>query len=113
MFCQEGFETLKRFLSILRVLIFESKVDRAIPNLAAAPEGPKTCPRDSVRAASIACFSSSATLCRSSRWLVSDVRNGCRDSQLSSTAKLSLSETMTERSITFCSSRMLPGQGYD
>src|ERR1700759_117223 len=87
------FETLKRFLSILRVLIFESKVDRAIPNLAAAPEGPKTRPRDSVRAASIACFSSSAILCRSSHWFVGDARNGCRDIQLSSTEKLSLSET--------------------
>src|ERR1700751_833387 len=100
------FKTLKGFLSILRVLIFESKVDRAIPNLAAAPEAPKTRPRDSVRAASIACFSSSAILCRSSQWFVGDARNGCRDIQLSSTEKLSLSETMTERSITFCSSRM-------
>jgi hypothetical protein len=35
-----GFEALKRFLSISRILIFDSKVDRAIPNLAAAPEGP-------------------------------------------------------------------------
>src|SRR6266446_517790 len=113
MFCQEGFETLKRFLSILRVLIFDSKVDRAIPSLAAAPEGPKTRPRDSVRAASIACFSSAATLCRSSRWLVGDVPNGCRESQLSSTEKPSVSQTMTERSITLRSSRMLPGQGYD
>ena len=32
---------MKRFLSILSVLIFDSKVDRAIPSFAAAPEGPK------------------------------------------------------------------------
>ena len=36
-----------------------------------------------------------------------------RQSQLSSTDKFSASETMTYRSMTFCSSRMLPGQGYD
>src|SRR5258705_5234655 len=98
---------------ILRVVIFDSKVDRAIPNLAAAPDGPKTLPRDSVRAASIACFSSAATLCRSSRWLVGDVRNGCRESQLLSTEKLSVSQTMIERAITLRSSRMLPGHVYD
>src|SRR6266536_459587 len=81
----DGLEALKRFLSILRVLIFDSNVDRAIPSLAAAPDGPKTRPRDSVRAASIACFSSAVTLCLSSGWLVGDVRNGWCESQFSST----------------------------
>ena len=33
--------------------------------------------------------------------------------QLSSTEKFSVSHMMTDRSITFCNSRMLPGQGYD
>ena len=35
-----------------------------------------------------------------------------RESQLSSTEKPSVSHTTTERSITFCNSRMFPGQGY-
>jgi len=36
-----------------------------------------------------------------------------RPSQLSSTVTVSRSQTMTDRSITFCSSRTLPGQSYD
>jgi len=44
----EGLEAFKRFLSIFSVLIFNSKVDRAMPILAAAPVGPKTRTRDSV-----------------------------------------------------------------
>ena len=34
--------TLKRFLSIFNERIFDSSVDRGMPNLAAAPVGPKT-----------------------------------------------------------------------
>ena len=34
-------------------------------------------------------------------------------SQLSSTVSCSPSETITARSMTFCSSRMFPGHGYD
>jgi len=34
-------------------------------------------------------------------------------SQVSSTEKFSVSHMMTDRSITFSSSRMFPGQGYD
>jgi hypothetical protein len=64
LFFYDGLEALKRFLSIFRVLIFDSKIDRTIPSLTAAPDGPKTRPPDSVRAASIACLSSAATLCR-------------------------------------------------
>jgi hypothetical protein len=33
---------LKRFLSILSALIFDSSVDRGMPNLPAAPYGPNT-----------------------------------------------------------------------
>ena len=36
----------------------------------------------------------------------------CAGSHDSSTAKTSLALKMTERSITFCSSRMFPGQAY-
>ena len=48
---------LKRFLSIFSERIFDSSVDRGMPNLAAAPVGPKTCPRLSFKAASIIFFS--------------------------------------------------------
>jgi hypothetical protein len=44
---------LKRFLSIFRDLIFDSRVDRGMPNFAAAPVGPNTRPRLAFRASSI------------------------------------------------------------
>ena len=40
----EGFVVLKSFLLILSDLIFDSKVDPGKPSLAAAPDGPDTCP---------------------------------------------------------------------
>src|SRR5437879_11168555 len=52
---------LKRFLFIFSDLIFDSNVDPGIPNLAAAPVGPDTCPPLSRRAASIISFSWSAS----------------------------------------------------
>lgn len=54
---------LKRFLSILNDLILDSRVDRAMPSLAAAPELPETRPLDSRKAVSIASFSSVASIC--------------------------------------------------
>src|SRR6202012_3554935 len=48
---------LKRFLSILSTLIFDSSVDRGIPNLAAAPDGPNTRPQLVFRASSMMFFS--------------------------------------------------------
>ena len=48
---------LKRFLSILSDLIFDSRVDRGMPSLVAAPNGPNTRPAHSFKAASIICFS--------------------------------------------------------
>lgn len=44
---------LKRFLSISSDLIFDSSVDRGMPNFAAAPVGPNTRPRLAFRASSI------------------------------------------------------------
>ena len=38
---------------------------------------------------------------------------GLADSQLSSIVNSSPSHTITDRSITFCSSRTLPGHGYE
>src|SRR5229473_3439683 len=49
----EGSVVLKRFLLIFSDLIFDSKVDPGKPSLAAAPDGPDTCPPLSRRAASI------------------------------------------------------------
>jgi len=51
----EGDLVLKRYLSIPRAAIFESKVCLGIPSFAAAPNGPAM-PRDSLSAASIISF---------------------------------------------------------
>src|SRR6266481_3547083 len=109
----EGFVVLKRLLLIFSDLIFDSKVDRGIPSLAAAPDGPYTRPLHSLSAASIIAFSWEGSFLRGSSTLPGTVMEGCRESQLSSTEKFSVSHTMTDRSITFCNSRILPGQGYD
>ena len=91
-------------------LIFDSSVCRGIPSFAAAPEGPGY----------------AAMGLRESRFDHLDFTIGQRRkplrakagdsagsafSQLSSTAKVSVSARMTARSTTFCNSRMLPGQG--
>jgi hypothetical protein len=52
---------LKLYLSMFSNRIFESSVDRAMPSLAAAPEGPNTRPWLSRRASSITSFSVAAT----------------------------------------------------
>src|SRR6266849_8064834 len=109
----EGFILLKRFLLIFRDLIFDSKVDPGKPSLVAAPDGPDTCPPLSRRAASIISFSWAASFRDSSSWLFGSLARGRRESQLSSTEKFSVSHTITDRSMTFCNSRILPGQGYD
>src|SRR5712664_218590 len=109
----DGSVVLKRYLSIFSDLIFVSKVDPGIPSLAAAPDGPDTRPPLSRKAASIISFSWAASFSDSSNWLFGGFARGFRDSQLSSTEKFSVSHTTTERSMTFCNSRILPGQGYD
>ena len=48
---------LERFLSIFSDRIFDSRVARAIPSFAAAPDGPNTRPMHSRRAASMIFFS--------------------------------------------------------
>src|SRR5208282_2803648 len=57
----EGYGVLKRFLLIFNDLIFDSRVDRGMPSLAAAPDGPNTRPPLSFRAASIISFSCAAS----------------------------------------------------
>src|SRR6266436_7388967 len=106
-------EVLKRFLLILNDRIFDSSVDRGMPNLAAAPVGPNIRPRHSFKAASIISFSCARSLPGSSIWVFGSVRGGGCGNQFSSIEKISVSQSMTERSMTFCSSRMFPGQRYD
>src|SRR6267143_1246980 len=106
----EGSVVLKRFLLIFRDLIFESKVDPGIPSLAAAPDGPDTRPPLSRRAASIISFSWEASFRVSSVPLFVLLERGCRESQLSSIEKVSVSHTITDRSMTFSNSRIFPGQ---
>src|SRR6266851_2517543 len=92
----EGFVVLKGFLLIFSDLIFDSKMDPGKPSLAAAPDGPDTCPPLSRRAASIISFSWAASFRDSSSWLFGSLARGCRESQLSSTEKFSVSQTITE-----------------
>src|SRR5260370_11645946 len=108
-----GTAVLKLFLSIFSDLIFVSRVDPGMPSLAAAPDGPDTRPPLSRRATSIISFSWAASFRDSSSGLFCSLARGCRESQLSSTEKFSLSHTITDRSLPFCNPRMLPGQGYD
>src|SRR5258708_8417703 len=93
--------------------ILDSGVERASPNLAAAPDGPKPRPWLSRKASSITSFSVAASNCEKCSLDPGFVSRGCCDSQLLSTEKFSVSHTITDRSMTFCNSRMLPGQGYD
>src|ERR1700674_2896309 len=98
----DGYVVLKRFLLIFSDLIFESSVVPGIPSLAAAPDGPNTRPLVSRSAASIISFSWVASFSEKSNCTFGSVAEGRRESQLSSTEKVSVSHTMTERSITFC-----------
>src|SRR5271170_3438471 len=91
---------LKRFLSIFRDFIFDSSVDRGMPNFAAAPAGPNTRPRLAFRASSIMFFSCASSLLGSSMWHFDSVAGSGEGNQLSSIEKISDSQRITERSIT-------------
>src|SRR5271169_3261695 len=104
---------LKRCLLIFNALIFVSKVDRGMPSLAAAPEGPYTRPSHSRKAASIAAFSCAGERLKRFGWIDGPGEEDLRESQLSSTENVCVSLTTTDRSTTFCSSRIFPGQAYD
>src|SRR6266478_3410290 len=111
-----GFVTLYSFeaiLAYLQQLDLGIQVVPGIPSLAAAPDGPNTRPLVSRSADSIISFSWAASFSEKSNCIFGSVADGRRESQLSSTEKVSVSHTMTERSITFCNSRILPGQEYD
>jgi hypothetical protein len=64
------------------------------------------------RAASIKPFSCASSLRGSSISFFGSAGDGRCGNQLSSISKISVSERITERWITFCNSRMFPGQGY-
>src|SRR5262245_39012929 len=103
---------LNRRLSIFSALIFDSSVDDGTPSRAAAPNGPATRPLLSLSAVSMASFSCVASVLVGGPPTVEGVSRR-PDSHRSSTARVSESDTITARSITFCSSRMFPGQSYD
>src|SRR5215470_586765 len=99
-------------LSIFSALIFDSRVEDGTPRRAAAPNGPDTRPLLSLSAASMTCISCVASV--AAGWLTTgDAADGRPPSHRSSMARESESAMMTARSMTFCSSRILPGQSYD
>src|SRR5258706_10464613 len=105
----DNWPALKRSFLILRFLILESSVEGGIPSATAAPDGP------AIRPLLFANTSSMISLSRFCNLVDRDFaevlsRGGRLISQLSSTLKTSPSHTITDRSTTFCSSRMLPGQ---
>src|SRR5580704_6030026 len=107
---------LKRCLLIFSALIFDSRVVAGTPSLAAAPDGPDTRPWHSRKASSIKAFSSSVRRFKRPGWISGTpgaLDKLGRESQLPSTENVSDSLTITDRSITFCNSRMLPGQVYE
>src|SRR6266850_4659637 len=104
--CYSG---LNRFFFILSSLIFDSSVDEGIPSLAAAPQRPAILPLLSASEVSMIFFSCSCSFsARVDEFPFGGT--GAVDNQLGSTENTSLSPTIIDLSITFCSSRMLPGQ---
>ena len=104
---------LNRCLLIPRLAIFDSSVCRGIPSLAAAPDGPEIRPPLPASAASIISFSRSRTkrpsLPSCMLWRGNSEDNS-RLNHASSTENVSPSHRTMARSMTFCNSRMLPGQ---
>ena len=100
---------LKRYLLIFSDRILDSSVEAGTPSWAAAPDGPETRPSVAANAVSMASFS-----CAADRMAMGPppclAEEDSSESQLGSTENRSVSQTMTDRSITFCSSRMFPGQ---
>src|SRR5271156_1911459 len=91
---------LKRYLLIFSERIFDSRVEAGTPSIAAAPESPETLPPVVARAFSIASFSWAADFLPDSKLPGRDAESST-EIQLGSTEKASVSQTMTDRSITF------------
>src|SRR5580704_13402747 len=95
-------EALKRFLSMFSDLIFDSRVVRGMPNLAAAPVCPDTRPPVAFRASSTMFFSCSSSLRGSSIGSFGfAIKNDCDccGNQVSSIENVSVSQRITERSM--------------
>src|ERR1700719_3170210 len=96
---------------IFKALILSSRVEGDIASLTAAPDGPET--RPLLSASAVSTISRSL---RGSTFKAGDVsaRDACGEvllvSHNSSTEKTSVELRMMDLSITFCNSRMLPGQ---
>jgi hypothetical protein len=104
---------LNRRLSIFKAVILSSRVEGDKASFTAAPDGPETRPLLSASAASII----SRALCGLASPLKATevaTRDAGRDVSLeshnSSTKKTSPELRITDLSITFCNSRMFPGQ---
>ena len=98
-------------LSIFNALMRWSSVDGGTRSFAAAPDDPPTRPRQSASAASMISRSLRAAPCGGANAsTLGRGRTDCFGNHDSSTANTSLELRITDRSITFCSSRMLPGQ---
>src|SRR3954464_711917 len=98
---------------MFKALILSSRVEGDIPSLTAAPDGPETRPLLSASAALMV----SCSLCGLASPLKAiDVatrdtgREASLQSHESSTEKTSPELRITDLSITFCNSRILPGQ---
>src|SRR5260370_14595321 len=114
--CEEGesesFQpNLNCCLLIFKALIRVSSVDGGIRSLAAAPDGPETRPLVSASAASIISRSVRASTFKAGDVSARDACGGVLlESHNSSTEKTSVELRMMDLSITFCNSRILPGQ---
>src|SRR5579862_4557137 len=107
---------LNRLLRILRALILFSRVVGGTLSLAAAPKGPETRPRLPRNAASMIFRSSSRSLPLPRTFDTStefECRDGFLESHDSSTRRISPEVRITDLSMTFCNSRILPGQSLD
>src|SRR5437879_2678110 len=95
-----------------RDLIFDSIVDDGIPSLAAAPNGPATRPLQSLSVDSIISISRNSRPFETGAGIGDCVGAYSPENHRPSTVSVWVSATITARSITFCSSLILPGQEY-
>ena len=107
-----GYPDLKHRLSMFRALIFDSSVDAGTPSRPAAPNGPATRPLLFLSAASMASFSWVASVPVERLASGGGVGRDWLESHRASIERGSESHRITARSMTFCNSRMLPGQLY-
>src|SRR4051812_40666241 len=102
---------LNRRLSMFKALIRVSRVDGGIRSFAAAPDAPDTRPLLSASAASIIFRSLPGSTFKASGVSAREACGGSLfESHSSSTEKTSVEFRMVDLSITFCNSRILPGQ---